>query len=683
MKKHTVFLIFMLLYCSSLFGQSTVVVLSKEKKTYKIGKSVSFYLDSTRKETLDDILLLDDSKFEQSKTDIPNWGFNSTNIWIKINLKNTTQEISDWYLNLDSPTLSRADFYFQDSLSQWKTINSGNRVPASQRNFKNRSFVFPLDFSANQSATFYLKLSNAGPIQAPLIIENLSDFYARQMLFEAYYGILTGIFLLVLVINFFFWINLKDSTYFYYIIYTLGSMFALLYMSGHVMLYVLGDFPKLSGVAIISFLSLIVIGLPLFSKMFLSIKRKLLYYTLYTIAICGLFILFYTIIIGYSTVFLLITLLLLSFSTLLVFVIGVISLYLGKREARFFVLAFGVYFIGMFVLILRLLGLIPISLFTNHVLELASVIEIIIISLALSDRHNIERKKMQADALKLEIEAQSNLELKVTERTRELVQTNKLLHFKNKQIDSSIAAAEHIQKAMLPYVGKIKNIVSPYFIIYRPKDVVSGDFYWLNQIDHQKIIAIVDCTGHGVPGAFMSLIGKKLLDEIVKIGGITDPAEILTHLHQQVRKTLRQDYTDNDYGMDMAIINIQTQEHQHKITFSGAKNSMYYIQEKQEELIELKGTRKGIGGRQNESKEFTNQSVFLDENTTIYMGTDGFQDQHNTEGKKLGSIRLKEILVENSKLSLEEQKNKLEHIIDERLTEVNQRDDILLFACKL
>ena len=80
MKKHTVFLIFMLLYCSSLFGQSTVVVLSKEKKTYKIGKSVSFYLDSTRKETLDDILLLDDSKFEQSKTDIPNWGFNSTNI---------------------------------------------------------------------------------------------------------------------------------------------------------------------------------------------------------------------------------------------------------------------------------------------------------------------------------------------------------------------------------------------------------------------------------------------------------------------------------------------------------------------------------------------------------------------------------------------------------------------------
>lgn len=715
MLKKIIFFFFILFCCSKLFGQS-ITVLSNEKDSYLIGKSVSFYLDSTRKEELSDILLLD-KKFQASKEDIPNWGFTSAHIWIKIEVQNTQIQKTDWYLSLDFPTLSRADFYFQNPDKQWQVIHSGNRVPYSERNFKSRGFVFPLELPSTKATTFYLKLGNSGPIQAPLAIHTPSEFYAEQMLSEAYYGIFAGIFLLILLTNLFFWINLEDSTYFYYIVYTLGSMLTLFYISGHTMQHILGNYPKLAGVAINVSMSLIAIGLPLFSKNFLQIKNKFVYLSLYLITLLGVFILLYNIFIGYSTLFLLLTIVLVAISTLFAFIVGIISLAAGKREARFFVAGFGIYFVGISILVLRIVDFIPINLFTNHVVELASVLEIIIMSLALSDKHKVEKKEAMLNTLRLEQRTQQNLEIKVKERTRELVnanqrlrqkdkvlsdnieelrqiqvamdtkqkeleQNNKILHFKTHQINSSIAAAEHIQKAMLPYKGEIQKIVKHNFIIYRPKDVVSGDFYWVNQIEGKKIIATVDCTGHGVPGAFMSLIGKKLLDKIVKTRNITDPAEILSNLHQEVRKELRQKYTNNNYGMDMALVSIEKQEQKYQITFSGAKTSVYYVSEG-EDIQELKGTRKGIGGKQNDTKKFTNQSVYVPENTTIYMGTDGLQDQHNGEGKKLGSPRLKEILFQNSKLSLEEQKNSLEKLIDQRLAEVPQRDDILLFACKI
>jgi serine phosphatase RsbU (regulator of sigma subunit) len=691
--------------CSNSFGQTEILVSSK-KKLYQIGNQISFYEDETKDLKLSDILLIDD-KFQVSEKKVPNWGLSSAHIWIKIQVQDTSEHTDRWYLNLDYSTLRTANLYYQDTSNNWQVIESGNRVPFQKRKVKSRNFIFPLHLPTDETHTFYLNLSNAGPIQAPLFIQKMSSIYYEQTKMEMYYGVLTGIFILIIVGNFFLWINLKDPAYFFYIVYALGSLLTLLYISGHATQYVLSAYPKLSGTAIGVFISLIIIGLPLFSKNFLHVKNKVLVLVLNGIGVIGILFILYVVLIGYHSLMIIAGMILLALTTLLAFIIGIYSLRAGQREARFFVLGFGIYFVGMTVLILRFLDIVPINSFTNHIVELASIFEIFIISLALSDKYGIEIKR-----------AKQNLEQKVHERTlklstaneklreqdeklhknietlesvqgqmefkqQELQETNQVLKLKNTQIDRSILAAEHIQKAMLPYKGKIKELLKHYFIIYRPKDIVSGDFYWVNQMDGKTIVATVDCTGHGVPGAMMSMIGSNLLDRIVRIWENSSPADILTLLHKQIHLVLRQKYTKNNYGMDITVVSLEEMDKTYKLTFSGAKTSLYYHENNSTELKELKGTRKAIGGKQNEKKQFENQSITLEKGSTIYMLTDGLQDQQNNEQEKLGSHRLKDFLFQHINLSLTEQKDKLEKMIEERLEGVDQRDDMLVLVCKL
>lgn len=701
-------LLFFLLfaYHSTVFGQD-IISISTEKDTYQIGRYVGLYEDETQSLEFKDILLLD-KDFHPSEQDNPNWGLSSAHIWIKIQVQDTDTESKDWYLNLDYSTLKIADLYYQDSSQNWQVIKSGNKIPFSKRKIKSRNFIFPLHLSTNKTHTFYLNLINAGPIQAPLFIQSMESIYSEQMKIEMYYGILTGIFILIIISNFFLWINLKDPAYFFYIIYALGSLLTLLYISGHVTQYLLEPYPKLSGTAIGVFISLIMVGLPLFTKKFLRVKSKILLAALNGVAFIGMLSIFYVIFIGYNALVIIAGMVLLALTTLFSFAIGIHTLLSGKREARFFILGFGLYFVGMIALIFRFLDFIPINSFTNHIIEIASISEIFIISLALSDKYGIQIKK-----------AKQNLELKVNQRTlklseankrlvlqdeilhkniakleevqgamsikqQQLQETNKDLKSKNLQIARSILAAEHIQKAILPYQGKIKRLLKDYFIIYRPKDVVSGDFYWISEVAGKTIVATVDCTGHGVPGAFMSLIGNTLLDRIVRLWGIVSPAEILTSLHEEIYLVLRQKHTKNNYGMDITLVSMEkvADSNKYQLTFAGAKSSLYY-QAEGEELQELKGTRKSIGGKQNEAKKFENQSVVLAAGTMIYMLTDGLQDQHNRAKEKLGSLHLKGFLAENSHLDLEEQKRKTERMIENRLEGVEQRDDILLLGYKL
>ncbi|MEO1654976.1 MAG: triple tyrosine motif-containing protein, partial [Bacteroidota bacterium] len=148
----------------------------------------------------------------------------------------------------------------------------------------------------------------------------------------------------------------------------------------------------------------------------------------------------------------------------------------------------------------------------------------------------------------------------------------------NRRIKHSIRAAQTIQQAILPLPEKQKEILKEFFVIDRPKDVVSGDFYWLEKTYNRlKLLAVVDCTGHGVPGAFMTLIGTTLLDKIVNSQGVADPAHILHLLHQEVREVLKQEHNGNNFGMDMGIVTWkQREDQQYEVAYSGAKNSMYY-----------------------------------------------------------------------------------------------------------
>lgn len=261
---------------------------------------------------------------------------------------------------------------------------------------------------------------------------------------------------------------------------------------------------------------------------------------------------------------------------------------------------------------------------------------------------------------------------------------SKQLEIQNQRMKSSIDSAKTIQQAILPYQEKMDMLLKDYFVIYKPKDVVSGDFYWLNEHEHKTILLVADCTGHGVPGAFMTLIANTLVDKIVRVWDITSPAKILTRLHEEVRTVLRQDETQNNNGLDASLITIEklnTKEYQ--IVFAGAKNDIYYIPVNSTEVLELKGTRKAIGGIQNEDKEFENQEFIFTKNTHIYLGSDGLVDQNNIKRKKIGAKKLKRRLLANIKLSMQAQGEELEKLLKEYMIGTLQRDDILWMGIRL
>ncbi len=276
----------------------------------------------------------------------------------------------------------------------------------------------------------------------------------------------------------------------------------------------------------------------------------------------------------------------------------------------------------------------------------------------------------------------------------------------NLDITSSISYASRIQEAMLPRLEKVKTAFPDSFIIYKPRDIVSGDFYWFSETlpeprfvkdpalpgtpsildgftGGKKIIAAVDCTGHGVPGAFMSMVGDAYLNQIVNLGGITQPQLILQELDQNIRTALNQQETENLDGMDMAICVISPNQEQ--LEFAGAKNPLIYIRDG--ELHQIRGDRYGIGGLrydEHEERIFARHTIQLDRPTSFYIFSDGMQDQFGGErGKKFMIKRMKKLFLEHYQKPMEEQKQIFEEALADWMQGYNQIDDILVIGFQI
>jgi len=270
------------------------------------------------------------------------------------------------------------------------------------------------------------------------------------------------------------------------------------------------------------------------------------------------------------------------------------------------------------------------------------------------------------------------LEDKVQSRTAEVIQKSLVIEQKNKDITDSIRYAKRIQNAILPPEDSLKDT----FILFKPKDIVSGDFYWLSVEGSIQFLSAVDCTGHGVPGAFMSIIGYNSLNKIVKEYQITQPADILNHLNDEIVRTLQKQAEDGEVkdGMDLALI-VYDMENR-KLQYAGAHNPLYLI--RNNELIETKADRFAIGRTSSESeRKFTNHSMQMQPEDVIYIFSDGFADQFGgPEGKKFKVGALKKLLMEVHSLPMEEQKIQLEKTIEKWKGKLEQVDDILLIGTR-
>ena len=268
------------------------------------------------------------------------------------------------------------------------------------------------------------------------------------------------------------------------------------------------------------------------------------------------------------------------------------------------------------------------------------------------------------------------LEETVKERTFELQEKKDQLEAINKDITDSIQYAQRIQFAMLPQGSPFDNT----FVLFRPKDIVSGDFYWFQKINELEFMAAVDCTGHGVPGAFVSMIGYNTLDKIVKEYKIYKPSDILDRLNEQIITSLHQKNEAESYdnvkdGMDLALACYNTKTG--KLEYSGAYNPLVLI--RNDEIIETKADRVAIG--YDMETKFTNHQIEIEKGDTIYMFSDGYADQFGgPDRKKYKSAQMKRDFIAMQGFTMEEQHKQLEKNHMEWKGNLEQIDDILIIG---
>ncbi|TAD99313.1 MAG: hypothetical protein EAZ97_09025 [Bacteroidetes bacterium] len=259
---------------------------------------------------------------------------------------------------------------------------------------------------------------------------------------------------------------------------------------------------------------------------------------------------------------------------------------------------------------------------------------------------------------------------------------------KNKKITDSIRYAQTIQEAILPTKNAMQESLKEFFVIYKAKDIVSGDFYWFSSIkdngNTKNFVAAIDCTGHGVPGAFMSMIGNNLLIEIINQQKVYDTASILNKLSIGVKVILKQDEKDNDDGMDVCLCLIEPQNvEQSRITFTGAKRPLYFIRHKTQKLQRLRGDLKSVGGWQNQNFAFTKQEVLLERGDMLYLTSDGLISQQSKTNEKYGTERFENLLQANFTLPVEMQKEIMERSIELHQEGVEQRDDLTILGIRI
>lgn len=261
----------------------------------------------------------------------------------------------------------------------------------------------------------------------------------------------------------------------------------------------------------------------------------------------------------------------------------------------------------------------------------------------------------------------------------ELEEKNRIISLKNSEIIDSIVYAKRLQEAIMPPASEIQNLVPESFVLYKPKDIVAGDFYFAEQKGEYFFVAAADCTGHGVPGALVSVVCSNALNRAVIEFNLVKPGEILDKVTELVVDTFKRSNHDIKDGMDISLCVVNTKSRE--IAWAGANNPLWYISNN--ELNEIKATKQPVG-KSDSYKEFTTHILQLAKGSLVYLFTDGFADQFGgPQGKKFKYKQLADIILMNEDLKMNEQKEKLEEAFISWKGQIEQVDDVCIIGLRL
>jgi len=290
----------------------------------------------------------------------------------------------------------------------------------------------------------------------------------------------------------------------------------------------------------------------------------------------------------------------------------------------------------------------------------------------------VKERTREIEDQKVEIEAQRD---EISEQKNYAEDQRDQIAFQNKEITDSIHYAKRIQQAVLPGKLTLEQTLPDHFILFKPRDIVSGDFYWVEQKNEQVIVCVADCTGHGVPGAFMSMLGLTFLNEIVNKDGILKASEILNRLRVYIIKSMshKDEASQARDGMDLSLVVIDRQLKM--IEYAGAYNPLLIL--RKGEMIEYKADKMPIGKHVGEEGPFTNHKIQLEDNDMIYLFSDGFPDQFGGErGSKYKARPFKRLLQRISTEPVDSQAELLETELNTWMGKTEQVDDILVMGIR-
>jgi two-component system, sensor histidine kinase LadS len=646
------------------------------------------------------------------KMSVENIDFTTDTYWLFFEVYNDFNATQDLLIELARPITNTIELYEIRNNKAKLVAESGDALDYNKKTIDSYKSLLPIYLNGKEKKYYAIKLSSDGEtISLPIIFWNKDVLAKKTQTYNFFVGIFYGVFLFVIVIYLTFYFLLKDNSFLLYTVYVLFSALLQFGLDGFIHQYFFTSGGYLTQHSILFVAGCTVFFVVLYGRNYLKLKEnfpklnKVLTGFAYGVAIVvGLSLipgytyeLSYPIING------------ISFLATLGLVITAIYIKVKGNEVSYLFI-FGMVFLiaGAVVFILGNFGVINMPTLTQNSLKIGTLIEIICLSILMAFKYRSlqQEKELAQKQLLSELESKNalmlnineKLEIQVKERTKEIEKAKHEIELKNTDIISSIKYAERIQRSVLPSDEKFKKLLPNSFVLYKPRDIVSGDFYWIEQLTtsdtNRKLIAYAtaDCTGHGVPGAFVSILGYTYLKLSKTERDVNSPGEALDFINKGFNDTFSMDFDGIKVkdGMDVALCSLDIENK--KLYFSGAKNPVYIV--RQDELFVLKGDTMPIGFPLDEMKNnFTTQTFDIAEGDMIYTFSDGYADQFGgPNGKKFMYKQFKEVLISIAQLPVDEQKIKLSEIFnnwinykDENGTtfEYEQIDDVLIIGIKI
>lgn len=709
MQKALLLLSSIFLFSISLFATQVPVIKINEKS---VGNSIFneaiIFVDQEKKITVEQILNDTTFAFRQGKNKVENLDFSSAGIWVRFKLKNEFDKEIRFILETARPVTNKVILYQVKGAKILNTMESGDNTPLDVRPITHRKCLFPIQLTDNNPREFVMYIESDGEVVSiPLVFWLPQDLMEYDYFQQLFLGIFYGVLFFVAVIYFFFFVALREKSFLYYVIYVFWMAMLQLCLDGLAYQFLFPNSPYLAD----HFTVLSAIGAVWFVLAFANSFLKLSiqspkFHLVYKYLIPFIaFLFFFSFIPGPTYKYIYPLANIFSLVSVLLVLTTILNLkFRGKEVDWFFVSAFSLLVVSAAIFILGNLNVIENRELTEGALKIGSGLEVIFLSLSLARKYRElqeEKENAQQELLvqleeknKLQENINIKLEEQVKERTREIVHQKEEIEEKNKEITSSITYAKRIQMAILPPVETVQETIPDAFILYKPRDIVSGDFYFVypvkmnnpdGSLTELSLFAAVDCTGHGVPGAFMSILGTNILKASLKEEHINSPGEALDYLNLKIIETLTQGQEEMAIrdGMDIAlcVLNRTT----NTLFYAGANNPAWVVNEKdgQKEMIELAPNKQPIGNYGN-NDPYTTHSIQLKSGDMIYAFTDGYADQFGGEkNKKFKYSRLKEILLENSGKAVQEQQKILERLFEEWKGKTEQTDDVLIIGVRV